>query len=61
MSFDEFQSLFPKRISGGANKGDLRPSIAYEVAYAYYSFAATGAERRNDFAGTEPVVSWLSL
>ena len=59
MSFDEFQSLFPQRISRGANKGDFGTLIAYEVAYAYYSFAATGAERRNDFTGTERVVTWF--
>ena len=59
MSFDEFQSLFPQRISRGGNKGDFGTLIAYEVAYAYYSFAATGAERRNDFTGTERVVTWF--
>ena len=59
MSFDEFQSLFPQRISRGANKGDFGTLVAYEVAYAYYSFAATGAERRNDFTGTELVVTWF--
>jgi len=35
MSFDEFQSLFPQRISRGANKGDFGTLIAYEVAYAF--------------------------
>ena len=59
MSFDDFQSLFPQRISRGANKGDVGTLVAYEVAYAYYSFAATGAERRNDFTGTERVVTWF--
>ena len=64
MSFDDFQSLFPQRISRGANKGDFGTLVAYEVAYAYYSFAATGfaatgAERRNDFTGTERVVTWF--
>ena len=59
MSFDEFQSLFPQRISRGANKGDFGTLVAYEVAYAYYSFAATGAERRNDFTGAERVVTWF--
>ena len=59
MSFDEFQSLFPQRISRGANKSDFGTLVAYEVAYAYYSFAATGAERRNDFTGTERVVTWF--
>ena len=59
MSFDEFQGLFPQRISRGANKGDFGTLVAYEVAYAYYSFAATGAERRNDFTGTERVVTWF--
>ena len=59
MSFDEFQSLFPQRISRGANKGDFGTLVAYEVAYAYYSFAATGVERRNDFTGTERVVTWF--
>ena len=59
MSFGEFQSLFPQRISRGANKGDFGTLIAYEVAYAYYSFAATGAERRNKFTGTERVVTWF--
>ena len=59
MSFDEFRSLFPQRISRGANKGDFGTLVAYEVAYAYYSFAATGAERRNDFTGTERVVTWF--
>ena len=59
MSFDEFQSLFPQRISRGANKGDFGTLVAYEVAYAYYSFAATGAERRNEFTGTERVVTWF--
>ena len=32
MSFEEFQSLFPQRISRGANKGDFGTSVAYEVA-----------------------------
>ena len=59
MSFDEFQSLFPQRISRGANKGDLGTLVAYEVAYAYYSFAATGVERRNTLTGTERVVTWF--
>ena len=59
MSFEEFQSLFPQRISRGANKGDFGTLVAYEVAYAYYSFAATGAERRNDLTGTERVVTWF--
>ena len=59
MSFDDFQSLFPQRISRGANKGDVGTLVAYEVAYAYYSFAATGAERRNKFTGTERVVTWF--
>jgi hypothetical protein len=59
MSFDEFQSLFPQRISRGANKGDFGTLVAYEVAYAYYSCAATGAERRNDFTGTERAVTWF--
>ena len=59
MSFDEFKSLFPQRISRGGNKGDFGTLVAYEVAYAYYSFAATGAERRNDFTGTERVVTWF--
>ena len=59
MSFDEFQSLFPQRISRGANKGDFGTLVAYEVAYAHYSFAATGADRRNDFTGTERVVTWF--
>ena len=59
MSFDEFQNLFPQRISRGANKGDFGTLAAYEVAYAYYSFAATGVERRNTFTGTERVVTWF--
>jgi len=59
MSFDEFQTLFPQRISRGANIGDFGTLVAYEVAYAYYSFAATGAERRNDFTGNERVVTWF--
>jgi hypothetical protein len=59
MSFDEFQTLFPQRISRGGNKGDFGTLVAYEVAYAYYSFAATGAERRNVFTGTERVVTWF--
>ena len=59
MSFDEFQSLFPQRISRGGNKGAFGTLVAYEVAYAYYSFAATGAERRNVFTGTERVVTWF--
>ena len=59
MSFDEFQNLFPQRISRGANKGDFGILAAYEVAYAYYSFAATGVERRNTFTGTERVVTWF--
>ena len=59
MSFDEFQSLFPQRISRGANKGDFGTLVAYEVAYAYYSFAATGVERRNTLTGTERVVTWF--
>ena len=59
ISFDEFQSLFPQRISRGANKGDFGTLVAYEVAYAYYSFAATGEERRNDFTGTARVVTWF--
>ena len=59
MSFDEFQSLFPQRISRGGNTGDFGTLVAYEVAYAYYSFAAAGAERRNVFTGTERVVTWF--
>ena len=59
MTFDDFQSLFPQRISRGANKGELGTLVAYEVAYAYYSFAATGVERRNTFTGTERVVTWF--
>ena len=59
MSFDEFQSLFPQRISRGANKGDFGTLVAYEVAYAYYSFAATGVERRNTLTGAERVVTWF--
>ena len=59
MSFDVFQSLFPQRISRGANKGDFGTLVAYEVAYAYYSFAATGVERRNTLTGTERVVTWF--
>jgi len=59
MSFDEFQNLFPQRISRGANRGDFGTLAAYEVAYAYYSFAATGVERRNTFTGTERVVTWF--
>ena len=59
MSFDEFQSLFPQRISRGANKGDFGTLVAYEVAYAYYSFAATGVERRNTLTGTERVLTWF--
>ena len=59
MSFDEFQSLFPQRISRGGNKGDFGTLVAYEVAYAYYSFTATGAARRNVFTGTERVVTWF--
>lgn len=59
MSFDEFQDLFPQRISRGANKGDFGTLAAYEVAYAYYSFAATGVQRRNTFTGTERVVTWF--
>ena len=59
MSFDEFQSLFPQRISRGANKGDFGTLVAYEVAYAYYAFAATGVERRNTLTGTERVVTWF--
>jgi hypothetical protein len=59
MSFDEFQSLFPQRISRGANKGDFGTLVAYEVAYAYYSFSATGVERRNALTGTERVVTWF--
>ena len=59
MPFDEFQSLFPQRISRGAYKGDFGTLAAYEVAYTYYSFAATGVERRNDFTGTERVVTWF--
>ena len=59
MTFDDFQSLFPQRISRGANKGEFGSLVAYEVAYAYYSFAATGVERRNTFTGTERVVTWF--
>lgn len=59
MPFDEFQNLFPQRISRGANKSDLGTLAAYEVAYAYYSFAATGVERRNTITGTERVVTWF--
>lgn len=59
MSFDEFQNLFPQRISRGADKGDFGTLAAYEVAYAYYSFAATGVERRNTFTGTERVITWF--
>ena len=61
MSFDEFQSLFSQRISRGANKGDLGKLVAYEVAYAYYSLAATGGERRDDFTCTERVVTGSSF
>ena len=57
MSFNEFQSLFPQRISREANKGDFVTLIAYEVACAHYSFVATGVEQRNDFTGTERVVT----
>ena len=59
MSFDAFQNLFPQRISRGANKGDFGTLAAYEVAYAYYSFAATGVERRNTITGTERVITWF--
>lgn len=59
MSFDEFQNLFPQRISRGANVGDFGTVAAYEVAYAYYSFAATGVDRRNTLTGTERVVTWF--
>lgn len=59
MSFGEFQNLFPQRISRGADKGDFGTLAAYEVAYAYYSFAATGVERRNTFTGTERVITWF--
>ena len=59
MSFDEFQNLFPQRISRGAIKSDVGTIAAYEVAYAYYSFAATGVERRNTVTGTERVVTWF--
>ena len=59
MSFDEFQNLFPQRISRGAIKSDVGTIAAYEVAYAYYSFAATGAARRNTITGTERVVTWF--
>ena len=59
MSFDEFQNLFPQRISRGAIKSDVGTIAAYEVAYAYYSFAATGVERRNTITGTERVVTWF--
>ena len=52
MSFDEFQNLFPQRISRGAIKSDVGTIAAYKVAYAYYSFAATGVERRNTMTGT---------
>ena len=59
MSFDEFQNLFPQRISRGAIKDEFGTLAAYEVAYAYYSFAATGVERRNTITGTERVVTWF--
>ena len=59
MSFDEFQNLFPQRLSRGAIKSDVGTIAAYEVAYAYYSFAATGVERRNTMTGTERVVTWF--
>ena len=59
MSFDEFQILFPQRITRGANKGEFGTLVAYEVAYAYYAFAATGVERRNTLTGTERVVTWF--
>ena len=59
MSFNEFQSLFPQRISRGAKICDFGTLIAYEAAYTYYSFVATGAEHRSDFAGTERVVTWF--
>ncbi len=59
MSFDAFQNLFPQRISRGAQKGEFGTLAAYEVAYAYYSFAATGVERRNTITGTERVVTWF--
>ena len=60
-SFDEFQSLLPQRISRGASKSDLGTLVAYEVAYAYYSLAATGGERRDDFTCTERVVTGSSF
>ena len=59
MSFDEFQNLFPQRISRGAIKDEFGTLAAYEVAYAYSSFAATGVERRNTITGTERVVTWF--
>lgn len=59
MSFDEFQNFFPQTISRGAINNDVGTIAAYEVAYAYYSFAATGVERRNTITGTERVVTWF--
>ena len=59
MSFDAFQNLFPQRLLRGVDKTERGAVSAYEVAYAYYSFSATGVERRNTITGTERVVTWF--
>ena len=57
MAFDEFQSLFPQRISRSAHKGDFGAWVGFAVAHAHYSFTAIRVTRRNDFTGTERVVT----
>lgn len=59
LSFDDFQDLFPQSISRGGDRRAGGMVTAFEVAYDYYSFHATGNTRRNDFTGTERVVVWF--
>jgi len=59
LSFDDSQDLFPQSISRGGDRTAEGMMTAFEVAYDYYSFHATGNTRRNDFTGTERVVVWF--
>jgi hypothetical protein len=59
MSFKDFQAVFPQTISRGGDKQSEGMVTAFEVAYNYYSFHDTGNEIRNDFTGTERVLTWF--
>lgn len=59
MSFKDFQAVFPQTISRGGDKRSEGMVTAFEVAYNYYSFHDTGNEIRNDFTGTERVLTWF--